>query len=300
MTLYEKSLKTLELPVVLDMLAAEAVSAEAKQTALDLRPSDEPHEVQYRLNETTAAREMMTLKGSPSFSGIKDIRSSVKRADRGGMLNTSELLDVAALLRTAQSAVSYASGERTEKTDIDHLFDSLMANKYLEGKISTCIIGVEEIADSASPELGDIRRKMRLKSDQIRQTLSRIISSPVYSKALQEPIITVKNERYVVPVKAEQKSVVPGLVHDVSASGATFFIEPMAAVELNNEIRELLAKEKQEIERILMELSADVAYHGDDIITDFTVLTTLDMVFAKAKLSYRLEPAVPHLVKTVS
>ncbi len=295
MTLYEKSLKTLELPAVLELLAAEAISAEAKQAALDLRPSDELHEVRYRLNETTAARDMMTLRGSPSFSGIRDVRGSVKRADRGGMLNTSELLDVAALLRTAQSAVSYASGDRTDKTDIDHLFDSLVANKYLEGKISTCIVGIEEIADSASPELSDIRRKIRLASDKIRQTLSRIISSPTYSKALQEPIITVKNDRYVVPVKAEHKSAVPGLVHDVSASGATFFIEPMAAVELNNEIRELLAKEKQEIERILMELSADVAYHGDDIITDFTILTSLDLIFAKAKLSYRLNASCPVL-----
>ncbi len=295
MTLYEKSLKTLELPAVLELLAAEAISAEAKQAAASLRPSDELHEVRYRLNETTAARDMMTLRGSPSFSGIRDVRGSVKRADRGGMLNTSELLDVAALLRTAQSAVSYASGDRTDKTDIDHLFDSLVANKYLEGKISTCIVGIEEIADSASPELSDIRRKIRLASDKIRQTLSRIISSPTYSKALQEPIITVKNDRYVVPVKAEHKSAVPGLVHDVSASGATFFIEPMAAVELNNEIRELLAKEKQEIERILMELSADVAYHGDDIITDFTILTALDLIFAKAKLSYRLNASCPVL-----
>ena len=295
MTLYEKSLKTLELPAVLELLAAEAISAEAKQAAASLRPSDELHEVRYRLNETTAARDMMTLRGSPSFSGIRDVRGSVKRADRGGMLNTSELLDVAALLRTAQGAVSYASGDRTDKTDIDHLFDALVANKFLEGKISTCIVGIEEIADSASPELSDIRRKIRLASDKIRQTLSRIISSPTYSKALQEPIITVKNDRYVVPVKAEHKSAVPGLVHDVSASGATFFIEPMAAVELNNEIRELLAKEKQEIERILMELSADVAYHGDDIITDFTILTALDLIFAKAKLSYRLNASCPVL-----
>jgi DNA mismatch repair protein MutS2 len=136
---------------------------------------------------------------------------------------------------------------------------------------------------------------MRLASDRIRQTLSRIISSPAYAKALQEPIITVKNDRYVVPVKAEQKGAVPGLVHDVSASGATFFIEPMAAVELNNELRELLAKEKQEIERILLELSADVAAHGGDLTTDFDVLTALDLIFAKARLSYKLNAVCPAL-----
>ncbi len=295
MTLYEKSLKTLELPAVLDMLAKEAVSGDAREAAVKLRPSDNEGEVRSRLAETTAAKDMMTLKGSPSFSAIKDVRSSVRRADMGGMLNTQELMDVAALLRTAQSAVSYAFGDKAEKTEIDHLFDALVANKFLEGKISACVVGIEEIADSASPELSDIRRKMRLASDKIRQTLSRIISSSTYAKALQEPIITVKNDRYVVPVKAEQKSALPGLVHDVSASGATFFIEPMAAVELNNEIRELLAKEKQEIERILMELSADVAAHGDDIITDFTILTALDLIFAKAKLSYRLNAGCPAL-----
>ena len=295
MTLYEKSLKTLELPAVLGMLAAEAVSVEAKQAALDLCPSSDRYEVQNRLGETTAAKTMMTLRGSPSFSGIKDVRGAVKRADMGGMLNTSELLDVAALLRSAQSAVAYASGDRKNNTDIDHLFEALVANKYLEGKISTCVVGIEEIADSASPELSDIRRKIRLASDKIRQILNRIISSPAYSKALQEPIISVKNDRYVVPVKAEYKGAVPGLVHDVSASGATFFIEPMAAVEQGNEIRELMAKEKQEIERILMELSADVAMHGGDITTDFTVLTALDLIFAKARLSYSLNASCPAL-----
>ncbi|NLA86892.1 MAG: endonuclease MutS2 [Clostridiales bacterium] len=293
MTLYEKSLKTLELPAVLNMLAAEAVSADAKTAALALTPSADIHEVRYRLSETTAAGNMMTLKGSPSFSGIKDVRSAVRRADMGGMLNTSELLDIAALLRGAVGAVAYASGERTEKTAIDHLFDALVPNKFLEGKISASIIGVDEIADAASSELADIRRHMRVAGDKIRQSLNKIISSPTYQKALQEPIITVKNDRYVVPVKAEQKSAVPGLVHDVSASGATFFIEPMAVVQLNNQIRELLSKEKKEIERILMELSADAAAHGDDIITDFTVLSALDLIFAKAKLSYKLNAAEP-------
>jgi DNA mismatch repair protein MutS2 len=295
MTLYEKSLKTLELPAVLGMLADEAVSGEAKEAALALAPVGEIQEVRWRLGETTAAKNMMTLKGSPAFSGIKDIRSAVKRADMGGMLNTSELLDIAALLRAAAGAAAYASGDRTEKTAIDDLFGALVPNKFLEGKISTCIIGVDEIADAASTVLADIRRHMRVAGDKIRQTLNKIISSPTYQKALQEPIITVKNDRYVVPVKAEQKSAVPGLVHDVSASGATFFIEPMTVVQLNNEIRELLAKEKKEIERILMELSADAAAHGEDIITDFTVLSQLDLIFAKAKLSYKLNASEPEI-----
>ena len=295
MTLYEKSLNTLELPAVLQMLANEAVCETAKAAALSLTPSGDKYEVRYRLEETTAAKKMMILKGSPSFTGVRDVRSAVRRADMGGMLNTSELLDVAALLRCAAGVIAYASGDRTGKSVLDPLLDGLAANKFLEGKISTCILGVDEIADAASTELADIRRHMRIAGDKIRQSLNKIISSPTYSKALQEPIITVKNDRYVVPVKAEQKSAVPGLVHDVSSSGATFFIEPMAVVQLNNEIRELLAKEKKEIERILMELSADVAAHGEGIASDFTVLASLDLIFAKAKLSYRHNAIEPEI-----
>jgi DNA mismatch repair protein MutS2 len=295
MTLYEKSLKTLELPAILDMLAAEAVSGGAKAAALALTPAGDMHEVRSRLSETTAAKKMMTLKGSPAFSGIRDIRSAVYRANMGGMLNTSELLDIAALLRAAAGAVAYASADRTEKTAIDYLFDALIADKFLEEKISSSIIGVDEIADSASAELGDIRRHMRAAGDKIRQALNKIISSPAYSKALQEPIITVRNDRYVVPVKAEQKGAVPGLVHDVSASGATFFIEPMAVVQLNNEIRELLSREKKEIERILTELSADVAAHAENLITDFNILSDMDLIFSKAKLSYKLNASEPEI-----
>ncbi len=295
MTLYEKSLKTLELPSVLAMLADEAVSDAAKDAASALSPSGDRHVVRDRLEETTAAKTMMIIKGSPGFSGIRDVRSSIRRADRGGMLNTSELLDIASLLRTTQNVYAYASGDRAERSAIDHLFYGLVPNKFLENKISSCIPGVDEIADSASPELSDIRRHMRLAGDKIRQALNKVITSPTYSKALQEPIITVKNDRYVVPVKAEQKSAVPGLVHDVSASGSTLFIEPMAVVQLNNSLRELMAKEKKEIERILMELSADAAAHAEDIITDYEVLTALDLIFAKAKLSFKLDASEPAL-----
>jgi DNA mismatch repair protein MutS2 len=297
MTLYEKSLKTLELPAVLDLLAIEAVSDGAKEAAQTLSPSDDVHEVRWRQQETSAAKTMMVLRGSPAFSGIRDIRSAVRRADMGGTLNTVELLHIAALLRTAESAVAYASGDRSERSAIDDRFDALKPNKFLENKISTCIVGEDEISDAASPELSDIRRHMRIAGDKIRQSLNKIITSPAYSKALQEPIITVKNDRYVVPVKAEQKSAVPGLVHDVSSSGATFFIEPMAVVQLNNEIRELLAKEKKEIERILAELSADAAKFGEDLIDNFNILSDLDLVFAKAKLSYRLNAAEPEITE---
>jgi DNA mismatch repair protein MutS2 len=295
MTLYEKSLTVLELPAVLELLAAEAIGTGAKELAAALRPATDKYEVENRLAETTAAKNMMTVKGSPPLTAMRDITGSVRRADIGGVLNTSELLDVALVLRTAGNAVSYASNDRVEKTEIDSLFYALTPNKFLEGKISTSIVGVDEIADAASAELANIRRHMRIAGDKVRQALNKIVSSPNYAKALQEPIITMRNDRYVVPVKAEFKNAVPGLVHDISSSGATLFVEPMSAVQANNEIRELLAKEKKEIERILMELSADVAAHGEDIINNFRVLTQLDLIFAKAKLSYKLKCTEPIL-----
>jgi len=294
--LYEKSLKILELPEILEMLAGEAVSETARETARALRPSDEAHTIKNRLEETTAAKNMMTLRSSPPFSGVKDVRGTLRRANMSGTLNTRELLDIAALLRASAAAIAYSSGDKNDgKTAIDYLFAALYSNKYLEGKISSAIIAEEEIADTASRELSDIRRHMRLAGDKIRQTLNKMITSPAYSKALQEPIITMKNGRYVVPVKAEHKSTVPGLVHDISSSGATQFIEPLAVVQINNELREMAAKEKQEIERILMELSADVAAHSNDIASDFAVLVALDLIFAKAKLSYKLDAIEPEI-----
>ena len=296
MTLYEKSLITLELPDILDLLAAEAVSVTAKDAARVLAPSGDISAVRVRLLETSAAKNMMILRGSPPFSGVKDVCGFLTRADKGGMLNTRELLDVAALLRAAAAAIAYAKSDtKPDVSAIDYLFEALRSNKYLENKISSAIIAEDEIADSASSELSDIRRHIRIAGDKIRQTLNKIITSPAYSKALQEPIITIKNGRYVVPVKAEHKTTIPGLVHEISSSGATQFIEPLAVVQINNELRELTAKEKQEIERILMELSAEVASQSDEIASDFAVLVELDIIFAKAKLSYKLDAIEPEI-----
>ena len=288
MRFFEKSLITLELPAVLEMLAAEAVGDTAKEQARALTPSVEPAEVRRRQEETTAAKTMMVVRGSPSFSGVKDVRPSLARADLGGALNTRELLDIARVLQCARLVRGYIADDTVGKTPIDHLFYALHANKFLEEKISTSISGEDEIADGASPELANIRRQMRAAAARARDSLQKIISSPGYAKALQEPIITMRQDRYVVPVKAEHKGAIPGLVHDISASGATLFIEPMAAVKANNELRELSAKEKIEIDRILAELSADCAEHRDDISADFEILVRLDLIFAKAKLSYKL------------
>ena len=295
MDFYEKSLNILELPVVLDMLAAEAVTDGGKEACRSLRPSSERLEVKNRLAETSAAKEMMVVRGSPSLSGIKDIRPSLSRADLGGSLNTIELLNIARVLQCARLVKGYTSDDKLGKSCIDHLFAALHANRFLEEKITGSIVGEDEIADSASSELANIRRKIRAASARVRDCLQKIISSPSYAKVLQEPIITMRSDRFVVPVKAECKGAIPGLVHDISASGATLFIEPMAAVKANNELRELAAKEKTEIERILAELSADCAAHAEDIASDYSYLITLDGIFARAKLSYKLNGIEPEL-----
>ena len=295
MDFYEKSLNILELPVVLDMLAAEAVTDGGKEACRSLRPSSDRLEVTNRLAETSAAKEMMVVRGSPSLSGIKDIRPSLSRAELGGSLNTIELLNIARVLQCARLVKGYTSDDKLGKSCIDHLFAALHANRFLEEKITGSIVGEDEIADSASSELANIRRKIRAASARVRDCLQKIISSPSYAKVLQEPIITMRSDRFVVPVKAECKGAIPGLVHDISASGATLFIEPMAAVKANNELRELAAKEKTEIERILAELSADCAAHAEDIASDYSYLITLDGIFARAKLSYKLNGIEPEL-----
>ena len=289
MTFFEKSLSTLELPSVLAMLSQQAVGETAKELALTLSPASDKAEVRRRLEETSAAKTMMIVRGSPSFSGVKDVRPSLSRADLGGVLNTRELLDIARVLQCARLVRGYLADDSVGKTPIDYLFHALHANKFLEEKIFTSILGEDEIADAASPELATIRRQMRAAAARARDALQKIISSPSYAKALQEPIITMRSDRFVVPVKADHKGAVPGLVHDISATGMTLFVEPMAAVKANNELRELAAKEKLEIERILAELSADCAEHRDDIDSDYDCLVKLDLIFAKAKLSYKMD-----------
>ena len=294
---FEKSLQTLELPAVLALLAEEAVSEPAREKALELRPSGSAFVVQNRLAETTAAKTMMTVKGSPSFGGVKDVRGSLARADMGGVLNTRELLDIAGVLQCARLVRGYLGGEGIGQTAIDKQFHTLRANRYLEDKLTASIAAEGELTDAASSELADIRRKIRAANARVREALQKIISSPGYAKALQEPIITQRGDRYVIPVKADHKGAIPGLVHDISASGLTLFVEPMAAVRANNELRELHAKEQQEIDRILAELSAECAQFREDISTDFSVLVELDLIFAKAKLSYRLDCQEPALAQ---
>ena len=290
--LFEKSMATLELPRVLELLAGCAVTEEGRERSLALRPLNDREDVQRAQEETSAAVRLLVLKGSPGFSGIRPVGPSLQRADMGGSLNTRELLEVAAVLRAARTAADYGAGE--EKTPISHLFHALTPNKFLEETITNSIVGEDEIADSASGELASIRRHMRATEAKVRDILQKIISSN-QSKYLQESIITIRSDRYVVPVKSEHKNAIPGLVHDVSSSGSTFFIEPMGVVKANNELRELLAKEKKEIERILSELSAQCAAHREDILEDYQLLVWLDCIFARAKLSLKLECSQPRL-----
>ena len=225
--LFEKSIRTLELPAVLEKLAAKAVSQAAKDRCLKLTPSTDAEEVLRLLDETDAAKERLGLHGSPSFSGVKDVSAALTRADHGGMLNTRELLDIAGVLTASRRVADYDAQRQGEETVLDRLFTSLHTNKYLEEQIRSAILDEETIADTASSELADIRRKMRLAASKGRQILQRIISSPSYAKVLQEALITQRDGRFVVPVKAECKGSMPGLVHDVSSSGATLFVEPM-------------------------------------------------------------------------
>ncbi len=290
--LYLKSQLKLELNQVLSKLAECAGSSEGKKACLGLVPSSDLEEVQAWLDETTAASTLSTNKGYPVFSDVRDVSASVDRAERGGTLQMKELLHIAACLRCARNVKAYVSDDEQE-TILTPLFQMLTPNKYLEDRIFGAILSEEEIADTASPELSDIRRHMRAQSTKIKDGLQKIISSPAYSKYLREPIITIRQGRYVVPVKSECKNDVPGLVHDVSATGSTYFVEPMSAVNANNALRELELKEKKEIERILAELSAEVAGYREAISDNFAILVRLDIIFAKAKLAFRMRAWAP-------
>lgn len=295
-SLYVKTQKTLELDEVLKLLSEEAVSDAAKSLALEVMPSTDITEVKTSLAKTGAARKLIGYKGTPSFSGITNVSQSLKRASVGGALNTTELLHIADLLKTARSAKDYLEDDkRKENTALDSYFAALFINKYFEDKIRNIIISPEEIADTASDALLSIRRKMRRSGEKIREVLSAIISSPTKSKYLQETIITQRSGRFVVPVKSEYRGEIKGLVHDVSSTGATVFVEPMQVVELNNLMRELEAEEKKEIERILFELSSEAVEFSEGLERNFDVLTKLDLIFAMGNLSYKMNGEAPEV-----
>ena len=298
--LSEKSLRILEYYTILDQLAEHCVSRKAKQQAKNLRPLHDLEDVQELLTQTDDAKRMMTSSGTPAFGGIREVEPALNRAKMGGVLSPRELLDVASLLHAAGQVRKYGNEQQENglKTSLDPLFARINSNKYLEEKISRAIISEEEIADGASSELANIRRQMRQQNVRVRETLNHFVSSSSYSKYLQENLITQRDGRYVIPVKSEHRGDIPGMVHDVSASGATLFIEPAQVVNANNQIKILQGKEKAEIERILAELTSDVAGFADAIGGDYEVLCKLDFIFAKANYSFKLNACAPQLSET--
>ena len=291
----EKSLRTLEYFTVLDQLAAQTVSARGREMALALRPVTDREDAALYLRQTTDAKDMMVKNGSPTLGGIRDVTAALRRCEVGGVLNMRELLDVASLLQAARLMLAYFA-EQEEKTTLTPIYRRISGNRSLEEAITTSILSEEEMADGASPELASIRREMRRIGGRVRETLGRMISGE-RAKYLQEAIITQRNGRFVVPVKAEHRGDVPGLVHDTSGSGATVFIEPAQVVEINNQLKVLEGREQQEIERILAELSAEVAQCAASLREDYEALCTFDFIFARAKLSFQLNACEPKLAE---
>ena len=287
----------LELNKVLDRLAEKTSCEDTAQMAQELRPTADFRRVTKRLDETDDAMQLMARFGAPSFGSVKNVQSTVRRAEAGAALSVRELLDIAELLRVFRGVADWRARCSGVETSLDGRFDGVVPNKYLEEKISTAILSEDTVADNASPKLADVRRKIRSASTRLRDHLDSMIRSAAYQKALQDPIVTIRDGRFVVPVKAEHRGEIAGLVHDTSASGATVFVEPMAVVEANNEIRLLQSQEETEIERILAELSADAGAFAGSICSGYKCLLELDLIFAKAALAYDMKAARPKLTE---
>lgn len=294
MYLPEKTVKLLEFDKIRAMLCDCARTEGARAAALELAPEDDLVRVLNMQRRTTDAKRIAAEKGHPPFGGVKDITGHCDRADKGAMLTGRELLDVADILRTSRVLLDYSRQNRRFETVLDEVFERLLPDKKLEDRIRTAIISEDTLADDASPELYAIRRKLRQTTAKVRDILAKYTTG-AYSKSLQESIVTMRNGRYVVPVKAECKNDVKGLIHDTSSTGATLFIEPLAVVDANNEIRELEAREKYEIERILYSLSADVAAVSDKIRYNGANIDELAFVFACAELSFKMNGSQPRI-----
>ncbi len=290
-----KFYKCLELDKILLLLADETSIERSREAALALEPSSGLFEANELLAETNDAHMLVGRFGTPSFGTVRDMTNAIRRAQAGAVLNTLELLRIAELLRVIRSLEEWRKKSASIETKLDMRFNMLAPNKYLETKITTSILSEDEIADTASHNLQDIRRKISIASSKVRERLDKIIHSASYQKFLQDSIVTIRGGRFVIPVKAEFRSSVPGLVHDTSASGATVFIEPMGVVEANNDIRILRSKEQAEIERILANLSAEIGAYADSMCKSYDILVQLNLIFAKANLAYKMKATAPIL-----
>jgi DNA mismatch repair protein MutS2 len=294
----QRHYKALELDKILKLLADETACEDAAQQALELKPSTDTEEVRRLLKETDDAFVLLARFGSPSFGGLKNVTNSLRRAESGGTLSMAELLRIAGVLRTLRGIVEWRAKGEGVATSLDDRFGSLMPNRYLEDRIGNAILSEEEMADDASPELSSIRRKIRSASTRAREVLDRMIHSQTYQKYLQDPIVTIRGGRFVVPVRSEYRNEVPGLVHDTSASGSTLFVEPMSAVEANNQVKVLLSEEEKEIERILAELSAEVGNFADGTVRGYETAVKLNVIFSKASLAYKMKANMPAVNET--
>ncbi|MBE6702954.1 MAG: endonuclease MutS2 [Ruminococcaceae bacterium] len=288
-----KTQKKLEYDEILKRLAACAPTAGAAERALALLPDDDADTVKRNLIRTGDACRLLSDKGMPSFGSVADVTDAVERAGKGATLSTRDLLDVGNILRTARGLLDYIRVNRRFDTVLDELFERLLPDRRLEDRIYRAIVAEDVIADEASPALGEIRRKIRQTNNKIKETLQHYITSSTYSKALQENIVTMRNGRYVVPVRVESKNEIKGLIHDTSSSGATIFVEPMAVVDANNELRMLEAKEQHEIDRVLAELSALVSGEGSALLLNYQNISELAFIFACGKLAEQMNATAP-------
>lgn len=295
----EKTLKTLEYYKIVDLLAEKAESSLGKEKVKELKPLTDLDKIEYLQRETEEAYSLLIKRGNPPLFGIYNIAPEVRRAELGGVLTPGSLLKIADSLRASRALKSYIRETKEDKASnypiIEALVENLSVYRHIEGEIDNAIVSENEISDNASPSLRSIRKQIANKNEAIRVKLNEIVNSQSYKKYLQDSIITVREGRYVIPVKAENRGNVPGLVHDMSGSGATLFVEPMAVVQLNNELRELELKEKEEIERILKALSGLVAEEAEGIINNQKILQELDFIFAKGKLALEMRATKPIL-----
>ncbi len=285
---------TLELHKILEMLSEECICPAAKKLALDIRPMYDADTVRAEVSKTFGAYNASVRFGSPSFVALPDASIAAKRAQNGASLSLRELLDISRLLAQTESLLAWRRQLGDESFELDYLFECLFENKWLNSKIVNAIISEEEISDNASKELASIRRKINQASAKIKDTLDKMIKSADNSY-LQENIVTMRDGRYVLPVKSEYKNSVNGLVHDTSASGQTYFIEPMAVVEANNDIRILKGKEQEEIQRIIKELSADCGALAEQLVSNYNACVSLGLYFAKSNLGAKMAATMPEI-----
>ena len=293
-----KALKVLEYDKIMKMLKERTVSSLGRSFVETLKPLSDFNEVEAMLKETSDAGAYLWRKGGAPFGGIHDIRASLKRVEIGSTLSISELLKIGDVLRCGRMIRQFLTNDVPSDWEGNTALElglQLSAFKQVEDAISNAILSEEEISDHASPELFSIRKSIRQKQDGIKDKLSAIIRSTEYKKIMQDTVVTLRGDRYVIPVKQEFRNQVPGLIHDLSSSGSTVFIEPLSVVEANNEIKALMIREQHEIERILRELTARVAEISQELSLNVQILGRLDFMFSKAKLSRDMNGACPRL-----